>query len=54
MDSLAKEHFDHVVPLAHGGLNDITNIQLLCQSCNLTKGSERMGPRLRYRRWHEA
>lgn len=32
-------HFDHIVPLAAGGLNDVTNIQLLCASCNLKKGA---------------
>lgn len=30
-------HYDHMVPLARGGLNDVTNIQLLCQDCNLRK-----------------
>jgi hypothetical protein len=35
------EHYDHIVPLAQGGLNDVSNIQLLCQDCNLKKqGSE--------------
>jgi hypothetical protein len=31
------ENYDHIVPLAQGGLNDVTNIQLLCQRCNLEK-----------------
>lgn len=31
------EHYDHIVPLAHGGLNDVSNVQLLCQDCNLKK-----------------
>lgn len=30
---------DHKVPLAHGGTNDISNFQLLCGSCNSTKGT---------------
>ena len=29
---------DHVIPLALGGLNDITNIQPLCIDCNMKKG----------------
>lgn len=30
---------DHVVPLALGGANDITNIQPLCRACNSSKGA---------------
>jgi hypothetical protein len=28
------ENYDHIVPLARWGLNDITNLQLLCVPCN--------------------
>jgi len=28
------ENYDHIVPLARYGLNDVTNIQLLCKECN--------------------
>ncbi len=31
------ENYDHIVPLARGGLNDVTNIQLLCRACNAKK-----------------
>lgn len=30
-------HVDHIQPLARGGSNDKTNIQLLCPPCNLSK-----------------
>jgi DNA replicative helicase MCM subunit Mcm2 (Cdc46/Mcm family) len=33
----AKPNIDHIVPLALGGTNDTTNLQLLCKSCNLRK-----------------
>lgn len=36
--SIAGEyHADHIVALARGGSNDISNIQLLCPPCNLEK-----------------
>jgi 5-methylcytosine-specific restriction endonuclease McrA len=31
---------DHVVPLAKGGIESITNLQILCETCNLKKGSK--------------
>lgn len=33
-------HVDHIVPLARDGTNWISNIQLLCQTCNLRKGAK--------------
>lgn len=35
-----KYHRDHIMPLALGGTNDISNIQLLCQTCNCRKGAK--------------
>jgi len=34
--------YDHIVPLENGGLNDISNLQLLCADCNLRKGTTAM------------
>lgn len=36
-------HVDHVVPIAKGGLNVVSNLQLLCARCNLSKGARLVG-----------
>lgn len=33
-----EKQFDHIVPLEEGGLNDVSNIQLMCSCCNKKKG----------------
>ncbi|EJQ06647.1 HNH endonuclease [Bacillus cereus] len=40
IDSLPMENFDHMVPLAKGGINDVSNIQLACETCNKSKNDE--------------
>lgn len=49
-----SKHFDHIVPLAQGGINDVTNIQLLCDKCNLAKGGRESGTSTLYERWFPA
>jgi HNH endonuclease len=48
----SKKHFDHIVPLKNGGLNDISNLQLLCSNCNLTKSSQRIATSSLYESWY--
>lgn len=45
-------HFDHIVALARGGLNDVTNIQLLCESCNRQKSAGHAITSTRYEPWY--
>ena len=45
-------HCDHIVPLAAGGLNDVTNLQLLCKDCNLKKRHKLAEPSEMYERWY--
>lgn len=33
-------HLDHIMPLALGGMNDDSNVQLLTPKCNMSKGSK--------------
>ena len=46
-----RAEYDHIVPLALGGLNDVTNLQLLCKECNNVKQAARVEPSRVYERW---
>jgi tetratricopeptide (TPR) repeat protein len=38
--SQERLEFDHIIPLAMGGSNTERNLQLLCETCNRTKGAQ--------------
>jgi len=33
-----KIHIDHILPVRKGGTNDLSNLQVVHDTCNLTKG----------------
>ena len=52
--NMCKQHFeyrqmhvDHIMPEAKGGVDDDTNLQLLCGSCNTIKGTKTMAEAMR-------
>jgi len=47
-----REQFDHIVPLAQGGLNDVSNIQLLCKDCNRKKSGIDISTSDYYEYWY--
>lgn len=47
-----REQYDHIVPLYLGGINDVSNIQLLCSNCNQKKGGRRITTSNIYERWY--
>lgn len=39
-DDPKQATIDHIVPLSRGGLDNIRNMQLLCNECNQAKGNQ--------------
>jgi 5-methylcytosine-specific restriction endonuclease McrA len=39
INQIETERYDHIVPLAKFGANDVTNLQLLCEPCNQKKSA---------------
>ena len=46
------ENYDHMVPLARNGLNDVSNIQLLCKECNKVKLDGKAITSSKYQSWY--
>jgi hypothetical protein len=46
-----RAEYDHIVPLDLGGLNDVSNLQLLCKECNNRKRAVLEQPGQTYERW---
>lgn len=46
-----KIHYDHIIPLAKGGLNCVTNLQTCCEECNLRKGAKHDNTSTLYEPW---
>ena len=46
-------NYDHIVPLAWGGMNCITNLQLTCSNCNQQKGARSAASSLDYETWYD-
>jgi len=40
INQIETERYDHIVPLAAFGSNDVTNLQLLCEPCNGSKSAQ--------------
>lgn len=47
----SSANFDHILPLALSGTNDVTNLQLLCLECNTKKSHRHAGTRSTVERW---
>lgn len=53
INKLEPQNFDHIVPLDLFGVNDPTNIQLLCKRCNSEKRNRNTNSSSFYEHWFE-
>jgi len=49
----AETHYDHISPLACGGMNCVTKLQLTCSKCNLAKGARSSSTSREYETWYD-
>jgi hypothetical protein len=40
LDEIPCAHVDHILPRARGGQNNLSNLRILCEMCNLSKGAK--------------
>lgn len=45
--------YDHIVPLALGGMNCVSNLQLTCAKCNSSKGARSSATSTEYEAWYD-
>lgn len=53
INTLEPQNFDHIVPLDLFGVNDPTNIQLLCKKCNAEKLNRNTNSSSIYEHWFD-
>lgn len=51
LSQVGISNLDHVVPLVANGINDVTNLQLLCDTHNSAKGGQIVEPVQSYEAW---
>ncbi|MBB6428148.1 HNH endonuclease [Sphingopyxis sp. JAI128] len=51
LSQIGIANLDHVVPLVANGINDVTNLQLLCDHHNAAKGGRYFEPAQTYEAW---
>lgn len=52
VSSMPESNFDHIVALKNGGMNDVTNIQLMCGKCNRIKSAGSGRTSDEYEQWY--